>query len=76
MLSERFDQWEAEFLQRGRQEGLQEGAVALLMRLMSKRFGELSPSVCERLKLAQPAQLDQWGDRLLEARSLSELLDG
>jgi predicted transposase YdaD len=91
MLSERLDQWEAEFLQRGRQagrqegleeglqegrqEGRQEGEVALLMRLLRKRFGELPPSVSDRLKLAQPAQLERWGDRLLEARSLSELLD-
>jgi predicted transposase YdaD len=87
MLSERLDQWEAEFLQRGRQagwqeglqkglqEGRQDGEVALLMRLLRKRFGELPPSVSDRLKLAQPAQLERWGDRLLDARSLSELLD-
>jgi hypothetical protein len=76
MLSERLDQWEAEFLQRGRQEGRQEGEVAILSRLLRRRFGELPPSVGDRLKLAQPEQLERWSDRLLDARSLSELLDG
>jgi predicted transposase YdaD len=80
MLSERVEQWEAEFLRKGRQEGLlegrQEGEAAFLMRLLQKRFGELPSSVSDRIKAAQPVQLEQWGERLLEAHSLSELLDG
>jgi flagellar biosynthesis/type III secretory pathway protein FliH len=76
MLSERFDQWEAEFLQQGRQEGVQEGKAALLRRLLQRRFGELPPSVQERLKDAPPAQLERWGDRLLDAHTLTELLEG
>jgi hypothetical protein len=83
MLSERVLEWEAEFLQRGRQagreeglqEGRQEGEVALLMLLLRRRFGELPPSVRDRVKIAQPAQLERWGERMLEAQSLSDVLD-
>jgi hypothetical protein len=79
MLAERVLEWEAEFLQRGRQagreEGRQEGEVALLLRLLRRRFGELPPSARDRVKVAEPAQLERWGERMLEAQSLSEVLD-
>jgi len=83
MLSARLDEWEAEFLQRGRQagreeglqEGRQEGEAALLLRLLRRRFGEVPSSVTDRLKVAEPAELEGWCDRLLEARSLRELFE-
>jgi hypothetical protein len=80
MLSERFDEWEAEFLRRGRQEGRaegrKEGETALLLRQLKKRFGELPVAVDARLKSAQSEQLEEWGERLLNVGSLEELFDG
>ncbi len=80
MLSERFDEWEAEFLRRGRQEGRaegrKEGEAALLLRQLKKRFGELPAAVDTRLRSAQPEQLEEWGERLLNVASLNELFDG
>ena len=73
MLSERFDVWEQEFRQQGRQEGRQEGESILLTRLVQKRFGELPDSVRERLRDAQPHQLEHWAERLLEVSSLGDL---
>lgn len=73
MLSERFDQWEAEFMQAGRQAGRQEGEAMLLARLLQKRFGELPRWIHECLHRAPPAQLEEWGDKLFEAGSLSAL---
>jgi uncharacterized protein DUF4351/putative YhgA-like transposase len=72
MLSERFDEWEAEL----RQEGRQEGEAMLLVRLLQKRFGELPASIHARLQSATPKQLEYWGERLLDATSLNELFNG
>ena len=77
MLSERFDEWEAQFLREGRQQGMREGwkagEAALLTRQLQKRFGELPGSVSARVREAGPDQLGQWGERLLEASSLDEV---
>jgi hypothetical protein len=79
MLAERVKEWEAELLlqgrQEGRREGRQEGELALLRRQLRKRFGELPPSVSARLEGAQAAQIESWGERLLDARRLSDVFD-
>jgi hypothetical protein len=73
MLSERFDVWEQELRQEGWQKGRQEGELMLLIRLLQKRFGELPDPVRARLCSAGPHQLEHWGERLLEASTLSDL---
>jgi len=68
-----------EGLQMGRQEGLQmgrqEGEVALLMRLLVKRFGNVSESIESRLTQASIADLELWSDRILEAKTLTDIFD-
>ncbi|MFM7572223.1 MAG: Rpn family recombination-promoting nuclease/putative transposase, partial [Snowella sp.] len=68
-----------DILQEGRQEGLQmgrqEGEVALLMRLLVKRFGNVSESIQSRLTQASIADLERWGDRILEAKTLTDIFD-
>jgi predicted transposase/invertase (TIGR01784 family) len=61
--------------QKGRQEGRQEGEVALLMRLLVKRFGNVSESIESRLTQATIADLELWGDRILEAKTLTDVFD-
>ena len=61
--------------QEGRKEGRQEGEVALLMRLLVKRFGNVSESIESRLTQATIADLELWGDRLLEAKTLTDIFD-
>ena len=61
--------------QKGRQEGRQEGEVALLMRLLVKRFGNVSESIESRLTQATIADLELWGDRILEAKTLTDIFD-
>lgn len=79
MLSEQFDVWEREFLDKGRcegrQEGRQEGLHDLLARLLRKRFGDLPQPVCRRLRSASLEELECWSDRLLDAASLRDVLD-
>jgi len=73
MLSERFDEWEAQFRREGHREGRKDGEAALLTLLLHKRFGELPKSVRARVGAASPEKLEQWGERLLEVSSLDEL---
>jgi hypothetical protein len=60
-------------LQEGMQQGMQQGMHSLLERLIEKRFGPLSQETAARLKNASIEQLDIWAERILNAKSLSEL---
>lgn len=57
----------------GRQEGRQEGEAALLRRLLVHRFGTLPKALEARLAQASTAQLETWGDRVLEAATLEDV---
>lgn len=58
----------------GRQEGSQEGRVALILRLLTARFGVLPDAVRFQVAGATISALDEIGERLLGARSLEEAL--
>jgi predicted transposase YdaD len=81
MLADRIQEWGEEFqrkgLQKGRQEGRQEGRregeAHLLLHLLASRFGDLPQSVQERVQQADVSQLERWGERLLDARTLEDL---
>ena len=86
MLAERVKTWTEEWKQQGLQEGLQEGRhqglqkgrqegeARVLRRLLTRRFGPLPPWADDRLALASEAELEGWTDRVLDARSLEEVL--
>ena len=89
MLSERFVQWEKEFLDRGRregwekgreegrdegrQEGIQIGVCQLLTLLLGRRVGELPESVREKMRSVSAERLEKWSALLLEATKPDEL---
>ena len=54
----------------GEARGEARGEVRLLQKLLIRRFGALPEWVEARLAAAEPAQLEIWGERVLEARSL------
>ncbi len=56
------------------QEGRQEGELTLLRRQLEKRFGPLPDSVAERLAHLSTVEIEDLSLRLLDARSLSDLL--
>ena len=60
-------------MQQGVQQGMQLGEALLLQRQLTRRFGELSAAQQARLAAATPAQLEIWGDRVLDAASLDEV---
>ena len=57
-----------------RKEGLQQGESLLLRRLLTRRFGPLPEWAERRLTDAEPAQLERWGERVLEAATLEAVL--
>jgi len=56
-----------------RREGRAEGSARLLVRLLTKRFGPLPTETAARIHSATIAELDRWGERLLDARTLAEV---
>lgn len=57
-----------------RNEGIAEGRVDLLRRLLTRRFGaEAAKAVEERLQGASNAQLDRFADRVLDAKTIDDV---
>mgnify|MGYP001243075949 CR=1 FL=1 len=91
MLVERMYEWVEEARQEGRQEGrregrqegqregraqgCREGEALLLRRMLESRFGDLPPSIVQRLDEAPPEQLERWAVRLLSAATLEALFE-
>jgi len=57
----------------GKLEGKLEGEVAVLARLLTRRFGPLSPETRLRLQDATTEQLERWADRMLDAQCIDEV---
>jgi len=88
MLAERVKQWteewKAEGMQAGRQQGrqegleqgLQQGEAALLLRLLTRKFGPIDESIRARVLSADAEQLLVWGERILSAETLAEVFSG
>ncbi len=62
-----------EGIQIGEYKGRQEGASALLMRQLKRRFGSLPEWADERIRTADAATLENWGDRVLTSQSLEDV---
>ena len=58
---------------KGRREGALEGQVALLERLLVRRFGPISQAVQTRLRAASADELASWAERCLEAPNLDDV---
>lgn len=67
------------FYQRGKDEGRSEGRVEgeahVLVRLIEKRFGVISPEHRERIRTANVATLEVWVERILEAPDLQSVFE-
>ena len=74
-----YQEWREEFLREGReagrQEGCQEEAVNLVLRLLAKRLGELSPEMHSAISRLSLSVLEDLSETLLDFRSLADLED-
>ena len=57
----------------GRQEGRQEGEQALLMRMLTKRFGKLKAAMCEKIELLSIEELGLLADDFLGFDTVEDL---
>ncbi|MEO5365683.1 MAG: hypothetical protein H7831_04910, partial [Magnetococcus sp. WYHC-3] len=58
---------------KGLEEGQKKGQSAMLLRLLTSRFGALPVGVREHVEAADPAALSRWFDRALEAATLDDV---
>ncbi|NLY26070.1 MAG: DUF4351 domain-containing protein [Alcaligenaceae bacterium] len=68
-LAERFDTW----AQQHEKKGEAKGEAILLQRQLIRRFGALPSAIVGQIAAATSAQLELWGDRVLEASTLDEV---
>lgn len=52
---------------------LKRGEARLLRRQLTRRHGELPPSVAQRLEKASTEEIERWADRILTAKTLDEV---
>jgi hypothetical protein len=58
----------------GFEEGVKKGMRKTLLCWLRTRFGELPAAAVARIQAADTAELEQWADRVLSAKTLAEVL--
>jgi predicted transposase/invertase (TIGR01784 family) len=64
-----------DILQKGEQRGLQKGEVAVILRLLTRRFGAIEPEVQQQIQTLSITQLDELAEALLDFSSPSDLVN-
>ncbi|MFM6621639.1 MAG: DUF4351 domain-containing protein, partial [Dolichospermum sp.] len=62
-------------IEEGRQEGRQEGEQLVILKLLKKRLGELSPETTQRIQSLSVNQLENLSEALLDFSSMADLLN-
>jgi hypothetical protein len=70
MLADSIDRWNREI----REEGRQEGEARVVLRQLRLKFGPLDPETEDRVCSADADRLLEWGERILTAESLQDVL--
>ena len=65
-----------ELLEKGRHQGRLEGQARFFLLLLESKFGPLDPEVEDRVRSAEKDRLQEWGERLLTAKSLQDVFEG
>jgi predicted transposase YdaD len=67
--------WYQEILKEGLQLGREEGETNLLIRLLSKRFGEIDESIASRIRQLDVSQREELEESIFDFSSLSDVYD-
>jgi hypothetical protein len=71
-------EYQSEFARRfygqGLERGVTQGRVDLLLKLLTTRYGALSPAAADKVRAASAPELDSMAERVLTARTLDEAL--
>ena len=70
-----FEDYEKKLRTEAITEGRREGERSLLLRQLHARFGELPEVTVARIEAADSADLERWGERVLGAQTLAEVID-
>ena len=73
VLLENIDSWNRKLREEGRQEGRQDTAAQVLLRLLLLKFGPLSPETEERVCSTDADRLMEWSERVLTAERLQDV---
>ena len=68
-------EYQSDFAKKYVAQGRREGERALLVKLLRARFGELPAVAVARVESAEVALLERWGERVLSAKTLADVLD-
>ncbi|BBD62503.1 hypothetical protein NIES2109_53470 [Nostoc sp. HK-01] len=60
--------------QQGKEQGKQEEAFRFLMRLLTRRFGEIDSSIIERIRVLSTEQLEVLGEEFVDFSAISDLI--
>lgn len=61
-------------LQQGRREGKQEGEVALILRFLKRRIGEIDPMLQEQIRGLSTEQLEELAEAVLDFSEVADLV--
>ncbi|MFN6396282.1 MAG: DUF4351 domain-containing protein [Aphanizomenon sp.] len=67
--------WGSYLAKQGEQQGLQQGESVLVLRQLTKRFGEIEFSMREKIKKLPTTELEILGESLLDFSQLQDLID-
>ena len=60
---------------RGKEEGRLEGEQAVILKLLRRRLGELSPVTQQRIQSLSASELETLGEALLDFTTMADLLN-
>jgi hypothetical protein len=63
------------YFDKGKAEGKAEGEANILVRLIERRFGHVPPHLRQRIFAADVATVEEWFDRVLDARDLQSVFE-
>ena len=77
MLADKVEEWAKAYIAegeiKGKQEGLQQGEVLALQRLLAKRFGVIPADTIALIANAPVVDIERWLDRVIDAKQLSDV---
>ncbi len=68
-----YDRGLTEGTKTGREEGIEQGERSLLLRILTRKFGQLSVPTIDRITLLSTSQLESLGEALLDFQSIEDL---
>jgi predicted transposase/invertase (TIGR01784 family) len=73
MLADKVEVWAKAYIAEGKQEGLQQGEMLALQRLLAKRFGAIPAETTALISNAPVVDIERWFDRAIDAKQLSDV---